>query len=467
MRAKSMTFLQRTGIGLMMVLVAACGSSRARFAPLDVDGRHLRDRDGRAVILRGVNARIEGVFDIVLDGGRTPLYELQPFEAEDARRMAELGFNVLRLPIQWSGVEPQPGAYDDAYLDRVARVVALCKAEGILVLVDLHQDAYSKEIGEDGAPLWAIQPPPDRILEGPLTDLAARRISTQVQRAFIGFFTENRDELQEKFARMAARVAERFRDDDGVLGYEIFNEPQATDDELPAFHAKVARAIRAVDARHLIAFEPSAFRNFADSSPIADKPWAALTGDAGGLYAPHVYSAVFNNDPRLASGEYAALLDGSIASARREADSWGTPLFVGEFGAGPDSVGLGWLDRAYAGFDAHLASAALWLWKERAQGSWGLHEWDAAAGVWRERPGMIATVSRPYAQAIGGDPESMRWDGTALTVAFTTTGAPARHRLFFPSLGAATCGGAATTPRPLGRDVYEIDCARSPLVISR
>jgi len=462
-----MIFLQRTGILAVLVALVACGSSRARFAPLDVDGRHLRDSDGRAVILRGVNARIEGVFDVVLDGGRAPLEELPTFEAEDARRMAELGFNVLRLPINWSGVEPQPGAYDAAYLERVARVVSLCKAEGILVLVDLHQDAYSKEIGEDGAPLWAIQPPPDMLLSGPLDDLGARRLSTQVQRAFTGFFTENRNDLQEAFARMVARVATRFRDDDGVLGYEIYNEPQATDDELPPFYAKVARAVRAVDTRHLLAFEPGVIRNFTDASPRADKSWALLTGDGGGLYAPHVYSAIFNNDARLAAGTYGELLDGSIASARREADSWETPLFVGEFGAGPDAVGFGWLDRAYAGFDAQLASAALWLWKERSQGSWGLYDYVDSDGSWRERPAVVAHVSRPYAQAIGGDPESMTWDGAALTVAFKTTSAPARHRVYFPSLGSATCGGAAVSPRSLGRDAYELDCARSPLVISR
>ena len=55
-------------------------------------------------------------------------------------------------------------------------------------MIDLHEDAYSKEIGEDGAPLWAIQPPPTELLQGPLDDLGSRRTSAQVTAAFDTFF---------------------------------------------------------------------------------------------------------------------------------------------------------------------------------------------------------------------------------------------------------------------------------------
>ena len=78
--------------------------------------------------------------------------------------MRALGLDLLRLPINWSGVEPAPRQLDDAYLDRVDAAVRARRTQGWYVLIDLHQDAYSKEIGEDGAPLWAIEPPPAMLL---------------------------------------------------------------------------------------------------------------------------------------------------------------------------------------------------------------------------------------------------------------------------------------------------------------
>jgi endoglycosylceramidase len=437
---------------LLVLSVAACAPA-TRYAPLDSDGTHLRDRDGRAVILRGINARIEGVFDVMLDGGRVPLEEIPAFSAADARRMAELGFNLLRLPIHWSAIEPQPGAYSDAYLDRVAAVVALCREVGILVLLDFHQDAWSKEIGEDGAPLWAIVPPPEMLLEGPLDDLGDRRISAQVQRAFKSFFADNAMGLQESFARMAQKVAQRFVGDEAVLGYEIFNEPEATDDEVAAFNLKVARALREVDPAHLIAFEPSVYRNFVNASPLAREPFQV----GGGLYAPHVYTAVFGNDNRLADGTFVTPLRESWAAAREEAAAWGTPLIVGEFGVGPTTPnGFQWLDVAFAAADEQLASTAFWLWKEQSQGIWGLFD----PPDWRDRPAMIAAVSRPYPKAIGGDPRRVAWDGTTLTVELAPRGnVSPEHDVFFPrGTPTVSCAGQKVTPAPLGDATWRFRC---------
>src|SRR5262249_1547283 len=152
--------------------------------PLSSDGTHLRDAAGRIAVLRGVNARIEGVFDVTFDDGRTPLEPIPPLDATDCTRMRALGFDLLRLPINWSGIEPTRDSFDEAYLDRVDAAVRCAADAGVYVLIDLHEDAYSKEIGEDGAPLWAIQPPPAMLLQGPLTDLGDRRTSAQVTAAF-------------------------------------------------------------------------------------------------------------------------------------------------------------------------------------------------------------------------------------------------------------------------------------------
>jgi endoglycosylceramidase len=442
---------------LFVATVISC-TSEPHYAPLDVDGGQFRLPDGRTVILRGINARVAGLFDVTFDDGRTPLETIPPFDETDAIQMASLGFNLLRLPLSWSGFEPQPDVSAPTFLDTLTRVIAACRAHGIYVLLDLHQDAWSKEIGEDGAPLWAIVPPPVQLLSGPLTDLGARRTSSQVLNAFTSFFTNDADMLQERFAAMVQRLAIRFRGDPAVLGFEIFNEPIASDEELLTFHAKVARAIREVDPEHLIAFEPPVTRNFLDSANLPSMPFPV----GGGVYAPHVYTAVFNDDPRLINDTYQSALATSIRNARDEADAWAAPLLIGELGIGPDQPhALEWIGHAYDGADSVLASTAFWLWKEQEQGQWGLFSL-AADGSWQDRPEMMAAVGRPYAKVIGGGATSLSWDGVTLTVSFRQNGAPARHEIFFPGgTPLIRCDG-----RDVSRDDVTVDTATSTYSVS-
>ena len=433
-----------------------------------VDGR-LTDQRGREVTLRGVNARVEGVFDVTFDDGRAPLETIPDLPDADVERMASLGFNLLRLPLSWSAFEPEPGVWSPAFLDTLTRVVASCRNHGIYVLLDLHQDAWSKEIGEDGAPLWAITPPPETLLSGPLTDLGTRRTSTQVLHAFSSFFTDDTDLLQEKFADMVQQLVIRFHGDPAIVGIEVFNEPLATDDELTAFHTKLARAIRDYDAERLFAFEPPATRNFVDSASLPSQPLPI----GGGIYAPHVYTAVFNNDSRLTDDTYEMPLAASVRNARDEADAWAAPLLIGEFGVGPQQPhALEWIGHAYDAADSVFASTAFWVWKEQEQGQWGLFSRDAD-GVWHDRPEMIGAVSRPYAKAIGGMPVAMSWDGTTFTLGIQKRdGVAHQHDIFFPFANAAiACDG-----KPVGGDhvtvdmattTFSVDCDGSVVTVSR
>ena len=44
-----------------------------------------------------------------------------PASGDDFAQMRALGFNVVRLVLNWSQLEPTPGAYSTTYLDRVTR----------------------------------------------------------------------------------------------------------------------------------------------------------------------------------------------------------------------------------------------------------------------------------------------------------------------------------------------------------
>ncbi|HUQ03168.1 MAG TPA: cellulase family glycosylhydrolase, partial [Kofleriaceae bacterium] len=396
----------RAAIALFLAAVTgavtgACGDSspdRTPFSPLDSDGAHLRDERGRIALLHGVNARIEGVFDVTFTDGRVPVEEVPPLTDADCRRMRALGFDSLRLPINWSGVEPQRDVFDEAYLDRVDAAVTCAAGAGLLVVIDLHQDAYSKEIGEDGAPLWAIVPPPDMLLEGPLTDLGARRTSAQVTRAFDSFYAAgDPNGLQAEFIAMLEHVAARWADHPAVIGFEIFNEPTVGFALVDAFNIAAAAALRGAAPTKLVFFEPSAIRNFTDGVPTAQAPFPS----DGAVYAPHIYTFVFRSDQTAMENLQPADLEPSVMLARAEADAWQTPLWIGEYGAGPTQASSDlWIDVEHELHDRYLASNAFWLWKEQSQGSWGVYEWNDADDSWTERPQIVRWISRVRAERI-------------------------------------------------------------------
>jgi hypothetical protein len=123
---------------LLLLANAGCstGSYRATWAPVDSDGHALRDAQGRTLILRGANVKQAGLFDVTFSDGRAPREDVPPFDAADLALFRASGFNVIRLPINWSALEPQPGQYQAAYLELVAAFVDQVRGQGIYVLLD-------------------------------------------------------------------------------------------------------------------------------------------------------------------------------------------------------------------------------------------------------------------------------------------------------------------------------------------
>ena len=155
-------------------------------AAVHVAGPVFRDGLGRQLLFRGYNAKINGIFDATFDDGRTPNEVFPDFDETSATKLEELGFDVIRLTINWSALEPHPMQYSPTFFSKVDAVLDMAHRHHFYVILDMHQDAYSKEIGEDGAPLWAIAPPPAQLLSGPSND--SRRTSAEVLAAGFNFF---------------------------------------------------------------------------------------------------------------------------------------------------------------------------------------------------------------------------------------------------------------------------------------
>ncbi|KAH9902105.1 putative glycosyl hydrolase [Xylariomycetidae sp. FL2044] len=126
--------------------------------------------DGRTLILRGVNLA-DGKFpkglptylleSVSNETGAVCTYVDTPLVLQDAQhhlsRLRYLGFNVLRIPVVWEALEHEgPGIYDEKYIDHIVRLVRMCNDHGFRVIINQHQDLWSRFSGGSGAPLWTL-----------------------------------------------------------------------------------------------------------------------------------------------------------------------------------------------------------------------------------------------------------------------------------------------------------------------
>jgi len=393
----------------------------------------LTDEFGRQWIINGINARIEGIFDVSFEDGRERLEPIPAFDETDADAMVGMGFNMLRLPINWSGVEPREGLFSEEYLERVDKVVEICGKAGLYVLVDFHQDAWSKEIGEDGAPIWAIIPPPEKLLSGPLHDLESRRKSAQVLKASASFFT-NKENIQNRFLPAWRKVTSRYSGAPHVIGFEPMNEPVCFhvpwgNQRLYEFYEKTTYALREVDRRHSIWLEPeSMMRNQFLYAPKRKTPFP----DDNVVYQPHLYPPGLGRHDRAG---FVKRLSKTFDDMVKEGASWGGATVIGEWGHNPaDANSREYFDAILELADERHIGLVFWLWKEHCQGFWGFFDHDAASGRWTPRSRGIEAFSRPRALAVPGELATHRHDAQSgkLTVEFESRGGESAPLLHLP-----------------------------------
>jgi endoglycosylceramidase len=388
-----------------LLLVAACGPKLTSLQPIPgrtdpnavhVAGSVFRDGMGRQLLFRGYNAKVKNVFDAEFDDGRTPNETFPDFDEASAAKFEELGFDVMRLTINWSAIEPKPQQYSDAFFAKMEVVLDMARRHHFRLILDMHQDAYSKEIGEDGAPLWAIVPPPAQLLSGPSDD--SRRLSPEVLTAGFNFFANAQAAdgraLQDAFITAVAKMAQRWSFDPVVLGFEDFNEPVVLrQDDLDAFHARFADSMHVIDKDAPVLFEPVGERNQLDRAFMSPAPFA----HGPGVYTVHIYTGIFSG------ADYASdwnNLRPSMVSAVAEAAAWGTPLFISEYGCDQTTtLGPQWMSHELDLQDEMLASSTAWAWEP---GAWGIRDLDASQSI-TYKPQTIAVVSRPYPRAVAGD----------------------------------------------------------------
>jgi endoglycosylceramidase len=438
---------------VLVPLVAGCGSDDEgqsgsaglpALLPLHATrgaGAGIFDAGGRQVLLRGVN--VNGLGDYYQANPAYPT--VLPLEDADFARMASYGFNVVRLVLSWSALEPERGQISAAYLQRIRRVVEAAKAHGIHTILDMHQDAWGKfiatppgvecppgrepAIGWDGAPEWAT------ITDGRSTcrEPGARELSFAVAQAFENFYAD-RDGIQTQLIRTWAALADAFAREPAVAGYDLFNEPHfgraltGAAPKLADFYTRVIDAIRAAERNaggfaHIVFFEPVIVWPVLPETPAAD-----FTTDRNIVFAPHNYAESITGFNSLSIEE-------AFTRAADDAAVYETTFWIGEYGWFSDPPQNQERLRRYAREEDRLRIGSAWWQWEQACGdphSIGqpngepspllihLH-YSRCPGDIDEGPvpEWLVVLSRPYPRAAPGALLTLESDGEAGTLRLT------------------------------------------------
>jgi endoglycosylceramidase len=431
-----------TALAAVAVLVAALVANRpALAAPDNVDasairhaGRWLTARDGRVVIVHGVNMVAKS----------PPAYPSSVgFDDDDAAFLAASGFNAVRVGVERYAVEPSPGQFDDAYVAHIGETVDVLARHGVLALLDFHQDEFGPVFHDNGFPPWMTQTDglPNLYQLGFPAQYAA---NPALERAFDHLWANSSDArgrpLQVDDAEILARVAQRMRGKTNLLGYEVMNEPwpgTATPTCLiplvgcPLFdggpfshyYRVVMPAVRKADPTHLIWYEPNQIFNFGVQTrvkPPADRQRGFAFHDYGLTTA----SPQIPSDPThfLFTVEDQLVVQNAIAHVKRTGDA----LLETEFGATTNADTLNQLVNLY---DGSMIPWMFWSYDEDIvrHGADGKLLSPTAPGA---TTNALAALVRPYPQLIAGTPRAYDFDPASrlFTLRYVTAKASGRGR---------------------------------------
>lgn len=300
---------------------------------LKAEGELVKNRKGETVMLRGVNAG--GLFVIeqwmngfaasgptdeinirTKDHKTTSQVFIERFGLEKAKELwkayqenwwseidfencAAMGMNCIRLPFTYMTVDfdaivgyEYAGNYDFTPLDTFIETAA---SYGMYTILDLH-GAYGSQNGQDHS--------------GEVISSAAD----------VTFYSNTR--YIDLTAKLWAAIAERYKDNPAVAGYDLLNEPGEKAGSTGKKHFDVFDmlydAIRAKDKDHIVIFE-SCWEG-------ENLPQPAEYGWENCMYSFHHYTSMSGGNQYLA---HAQSWNEKIANVSRR--NFGIPLHMGEF----------------------------------------------------------------------------------------------------------------------------------------
>ena len=330
--------------------------------PLKVRGNQIVDQHGQPVVLRGFGLggwmnmenfitgypaneqaqreALRAVLGDELCGLFFDRFLAYFFTEDDARFITSLGLNLLRLPFNYRHFEDdmQPFVLKADGFKHLDRVVETCARNGIYTILDLHAaPGYQNQH-------WHSDNP-----------------------THVALFWEHKH-FQDRVVWLWERLAEHYRSNPWVAGYNVLNEPaDPTGMRIEPFYQRTAHAIRSIDPDHMLFLEGNRysidFHMFSDPLPNV-------------VYTNHDYAISGFVDagpyPGVSRGEYVdrAALERKFLQRSEYMLEFGIPIWVGEFGPvytdNPerDAMRFQVLEDQLAIYREHNASWALWTYKD-------------------------------------------------------------------------------------------------------
>ncbi len=327
-------------VAAVLILLATVG---AAFAPeiystptrsfLSTRGTSIVDSTGQVVTLRGVN----------YPGYAQKYPKLHNSVAYNT--LAGFEFNVVRLPISWGNLEPQPNTFNWTYLSAyVDQDIQWANSAGIYVILDMSQYNWAARFGGDGAPDWVVE------------NYAPNR--TGMQQAVSNFWVNAT--LQEHLAEVWTNIAQRYANEPVIAGYDLFNEPTvyiynnqgANASSVDRLYDRLVNAVRSVDPHHIIFLEPANTKT--SKSLFTNIVWS-----------PHFYPLSFA--PKYNAQDFTILENDFVEKYKTFLVDSGAPMWIGEFGAfmPDDSSRARWTQDALALFNRYQVGWAWWAYNRQ------------------------------------------------------------------------------------------------------
>lgn len=263
------------------------------------------------------------------------------FAEEDARFISSLGLNCLRLPVNYRHFEDdmKPFSIKEEGFKHLDRVIELCAEHEIYTIIDLHAlQGYQNQH-------WHSDHPTHKAL------------------------LWQHKHFQDRVANLWEVIADRYKDNPWVAGYNPINEPADPSEQIiMPFYKRLYDTIRAVDPNHIIFLEGN---RYSQDFHMFGEPWDNV------VYANHDYALPGFVDggpyPGVSRGVHVdrEVLENTFLKRSEYMMRHEVPVWVGEFGPvypvedpGSHSARYQVLRDQLDIYDRHEVSWSIWLYKD-------------------------------------------------------------------------------------------------------
>jgi hypothetical protein len=262
------------------------------------------------------------------------------FGPGDAAFIHSLGLNLVRLPVNYRHFEDDMAPFElkESGFAHLDRVINLCAKHEIYTIIDLHAlPGYQNQH-------WHSDNPTHQAL-----------------------FWRHKH-FQDRVVWLWEVLAERYRGNAWVAGYNLINEPaDPTEKALMPVYRRLHDAIRAADPDHILFLEGN---RYSLDFHMFGEPWPNV------VYTTHDYAMPGFVDggpyPGLSRGQFIdrSALEKTFLERTRYMRETGTPIWVGEFGPvytgepERDAMRRRLLEDQLEIYRRHGASWAIWTYKD-------------------------------------------------------------------------------------------------------